>query len=140
MKNDIVIKNGKIVDGTGSEPFSGDIAIKGDMISEMGEVTSSGKVELNADGRVVSPGFVDIHTHLDAQIGWDQELKPVSQHGVTSVLMGNCGVTFAPCKPEDRELIAHMMQTVEDIPKDAILGGLPWDWEDYGGYLNSVEK
>ena len=140
MKNDIVIKNGKIVDGTGSEPFSGDIAIKGDMISEMGEVTSSGKVELNADGRVVSPGFVDIHTHLDAQIGWDQELKPVSQHGVTSVLMGNCGVTFAPCKPEDRELIAHMMQTVEDIPKDAILGGLPWDWEDYGGYLDSVEK
>ena len=140
MKNDIVIKNGKIVDGTGSDPFFGDIAIKGDVISEMGEVTSSGKIELNADGRVVSPGFVDIHTHLDAQIGWDQELKPVSQHGVTSVLMGNCGVTFAPCKPEDRELIAHMMQTVEDIPKDAILGGLPWDWEDYGGYLDSVEK
>ena len=140
MHNDIVIKNGKIVNGTGKEPFFGDIAIKNNAISEIGEVNSKAKRQIDAEGLVVSPGFVDIHTHLDAQIGWDPELKPVSHHGVTSVLMGNCGVTFAPCKPEDRELIAHMMQTVEDIPKDAILGGLPWDWESYGGYLNSIEK
>ena len=140
MHNDIVIKNGKIVNGTGKEPFFGDIAIKNNAISEIGEVNSKAKRQIDAEGLVVSPGFVDIHTHLDAQIGWDPELKPVSHHGVTSVLMGNCGVTFAPCKPEDRELIAHMMQTVEDIPKDAILGGLPWDWEGYGGYLNSIEK
>jgi len=140
MYNDIVIKNGKIVNGTGKVPFFGDIAIKNNAISEIGEVNSKAKRQIDAEGLVVSPGFVDIHTHLDAQIGWDPELKPVSHHGVTSVLMGNCGVTFAPCKPEDRELIAHMMQTVEDIPKDAILGGLPWDWESYGGYLNSIEK
>ena len=140
MYNDIVIKNGKIVNGTGKVPFFGDIAIKNNAISEIGEVNSKAKRQIDAEGLVVSPGFVDIHTHLDAQIGWDPELKPVSHHGVTSVLMGNCGVTFAPCKPEDRELIAHMMQTVEDIPKDAILGGLPWDWEGYGGYLNSIEK
>ena len=140
MYNDIVIKNGKIVNGTGKVPFFGDIAIKNNAISEIGEVNSKAKRQIDAEGLVVSPGFVDIHTHLDAQVGWDPELKPVSHHGVTSVLMGNCGVTFAPCKPEDRELIAHMMQTVEDIPKDAILGGLPWDWESYGGYLNSIEK
>ncbi len=140
MYNDIVIKNGKIVNGTGEVPFFGDIAIKNNAISEIGEVNSKAKRQIDAEGLVVSPGFVDIHTHLDAQIGWDPELKPVSHHGVTSVLMGNCGVTFAPCKPEDRELIAHMMQTVEDIPKDAILSGLPWDWEGYGGYLNSIEK
>ena len=140
MYNDIVIKNGKIVNGTGKAPFFGDIAIKNNAISEIGEVNSRAKRQIDAEGLVVSPGFVDIHTHLDAQIGWDPELKPVSHHGVTSVLMGNCGVTFAPCKPEDRELIAHMMQTVEDIPKDAILGGLPWDWESYGGYLNSIQK
>ena len=140
MYNDIVIKNGKIVNGTGKVPFFGDIAIKNNAISEIGEVNSKAKRQIDAEGLVVSPGFVDIHTHLDAQIGWDPELKPVSHHGVTSVLMGNCGVTFAPCKPEDRELIAHMMQTVEDIPKDAILGGLPWDWESYGGYLNSIQK
>jgi len=140
MYNDIVIKNGKIVNGTGKAPFFGDIAIKNNAISEIGEVNSRAKRQIDAEGLVVSPGFVDIHTHLDAQIGWDPELKPVSHHGVTSVLMGNCGVTFAPCKPEDRELIAHMMQTVEDIPKDAILGGLPWDWESYGEYLNSIQK
>jgi N-acyl-D-aspartate/D-glutamate deacylase len=83
---------------------------------------------------------VDIHTHLDAQIGWDPLLTPVSWHGVTTALIGNCGVTFAPCRPDDRELLAGMMETVEDIPKDAILNGLPWDWEDYGGYLDSLEN
>jgi N-acyl-D-aspartate/D-glutamate deacylase len=106
----------------------------------VGEVPGSGEVEIEAEGMVVSPGFVDLHTHLDAQIGWDPLLTPVSWHGVTTALMGNCGVTFAPCKPEDRDLLAGMMETVEDIPKDAILGGLPWDWEGYGGYLDSVEK
>ena len=109
MSYDIVIRDGKIVDGSGNEPFYGDLAIKNNTISEIGNVDSQGKEEVKANGLVISPGFVDIHTHLDAQIGWDNELKPVSCHGVTSVLMGNCGVTFAPCKPEDRELMAHMM-------------------------------
>ena len=140
MTNDILIKGGQVVDGTGASAKYADVAIKDGIVTEIGKIDGKAKHEINAEGQTVTPGFVDIHTHLDAQIGWDHELRPVSHHGVTSVLMGNCGVTFAPCKPEDRELLAHMMQTVEDIPKEAILGGLPWDWEDYGGYLDSIEK
>jgi len=140
MTHDILIKGGQVIDGTGSSAKYADVAIKDGIIVEIGKTDGQAEQEIDAEGQTVTPGFVDIHTHLDAQIGWDHELRPVSHHGVTSVLMGNCGVTFAPCKPEDRELIAHMMQTVEDIPKEAILGGLPWDWEDYGGYLNSIEK
>ena len=140
MTNDILIKGGQVVDGTGASARYADVAIKDGIVTEIGKIDGKAEQEIDADGQTVTPGFVDIHTHLDAQIGWDHELRPVSVHGVTSVLMGNCGVTFAPCKPEDRELIAHMMQTVEDIPKEAILGGLPWDWEDYGGYLDSIEK
>ena len=140
MTHDVVIRRGQLVDGTGAEPVAGDLAIDGGLISAVGEVPGSGEVEIEAEGMVVSPGFVDLHTHLDAQIGWDPLLTPVSWHGVTTALMGNCGVTFAPCKPGDRDLLAGMMETVEDIPKEAILGGLPWDWEGYGGYLDSVEK
>jgi N-acyl-D-aspartate/D-glutamate deacylase len=140
MKHDIVIRGGEIVDGTGAEPRRADLAIDGDTITAIGRSVGSGREEIDAVGRVVTPGFVDIHTHLDAQIGWDPLLTPVSWHGVTTALIGNCGVTFAPCKPQDRELLAGMMETVEDIPKDAILNGLPWDWEDYGGYLDSIEK
>ncbi len=99
-----------------------------------------GEQEIDAQGHVVSPGFVDLHCHLDAQIGWDPDLTPVSWHGVTTALMGNCGVTFAPCKPSNRELLAGMMETVEDIPKQAILTGLPWNWEDYGGYLDALDE
>ena len=140
MMHDLVIRGGEVVDGTGAEPRRGDVAIDGSKISAVGEVPGTGREELDARGRLVTPGFVDIHTHLDAQIGWDPELTPVSWHGVTTALIGNCGVTFAPCRPDDRELLAGMMETVEDIPKDAILGGLPWDWEDYGGYLDSLER
>jgi N-acyl-D-aspartate/D-glutamate deacylase len=88
----------------------------------------------------VSPGFVDIHTHLDAQIGWDPEMTPICWHGVTTALIGNCGLTFAPCKPEDVEILAGMMETVEDIPKQAILSGLSWNWEHYGEYLDTLEE
>ncbi len=140
MAHDIVIRGGDLVDGTGAEPVRGDVAIDDGLITEIGRVDSQGSEEIDAAGHMVTPGFVDIHTHLDAQIGWDPDCTPVSWHGVTTVLLGNCGVTFAPCKPTDRELLAGMMETVEDIPKDAILNGLPWDWEDYGGYLDAVEK
>ena len=88
----------------------------------------------------MTPGFIDLHTHLDAQIGWDPEMTSVTWHGVTTALLGNCGVTFAPCRKDDREFLAGMMETVEDIPKHAILTGLPWDWESYGGYLDSIER
>lgn len=140
MTHDIVIRGGTIVDGTGAEPFAGDIAIDDGIITAVGTIESDGKEEIDATGQTVSPGFIDLHTHLDAQIGWDPSLTPVSWHGVTTVLMGNCGVTFAPVKPTDHELLAGMMETVEDIPTQAILSGLAWDWEHYGEYLNSIEK
>ena len=140
MAHDIVIRGGELVDGTGGAPFQGDLAIDGDAITAVGKVAGQGKREIDAKGLAVTPGFVDLHTHLDAQIGWDPQMTPVSWHGVTTALLGNCGVTFAPCKPADVELLAAMMETVEDIPKDAILNGLPWDWEDYGGYLDAIER
>ena len=140
MSHDVVIRGGTLADGSGREPTRGDLAIDGDTITAIGADVGSGEREIDADGHLVTPGFVDIHTHLDAQIGWDPACTPVSWHGVTTALMGNCGVTFAPCRPADRELLAGMMETVEDIPKDAILGGLPWNWEDYGGYLDAIER
>ncbi len=140
MDHDIVIRGGRIADGTGTEPVVGDLGIRDGRISAVGQVEGSAGEEIDAEGQLVTPGFVDIHTHLDAQIGWDPFLNPVSWHGVTTALMGNCGVTFAPCRPQDRELLAGMMETVEDIPKDAILGGLSWDWEDYGGYLDALDR
>ena len=139
MPHDIVIRGGQIVDGSGAEPYAGDLAIDSDEITAVGKVSTRGLREIDAKGMMVTPGFVDLHTHLDAQIGWDPELTPVSWHGVTTALMGNCGVTFAPCKPADKELLAGMMETVEDIPRAAILNGLPWNWEGYGGYLDAID-
>ena len=140
MAHDLVIRGGELVDGTGAEARPGDLAINGSTISAVGQVDGKGKREIDARGLAVTPGFVDLHTHLDAQIGWDPQMTPVSWHGVTTALLGNCGVTFAPCKPADVELLAAMMETVEDIPKNAILTGLPWDWEGYGGYLDAIER
>ena len=140
MAHDLVIRGGELVDGTGAEARPGDLAIDGGTISAVGQVDGKGKREIDARGLAVTPGFVDLHTHLDAQIGWDPQMTPVSWHGVTTALLGNCGVTFAPCKPADVELLAAMMETVEDIPKNAILTGLPWNWEGYGGYLDAIER
>ncbi|MCY4012104.1 MAG: amidohydrolase family protein [Gammaproteobacteria bacterium] len=139
MSHDVVIRGGSVVDGTGAEPYSADVAIDGDTITEVGKVAGRGREEIQADGLNVSPGFIDLHTHLDAQIGWDPQVTSVSWHGVTTALLGNCGVTFAPCRASDREFLAGMMETVEDIPKNAILHGLPWNWESYGGYLDALE-
>ena len=140
MAHDLVIRNGLVVDGTGSAPQEADVAIDGDSITAVGAVAQTGKEEIDAAGHAVTPGFIDLHTHLDAQIGWDPHMTSVTWHGVTTALLGNCGVTFAPCRVEDREFLAGMMETVEDIPKHAILTGLPWDWESYGGYLDSIER
>ena len=138
MPHDLVIRNGTVVDGTGRAASSADVAIDGDTIVAVGHVGDTGAREIDAAGHLVTPGFVDIHSHLDAQIGWDPLLTPSSNHGITTVLLGNCGVTFAPCRPADREMLATMMESVEDIPAAAILGGLPWDWETYGEYLGSI--
>jgi N-acyl-D-amino-acid deacylase len=138
--HDLVIRNGLVVDGTGNAPCQADIAVDGNTITTIGEVAATGQREIDADGLTVTPGFIDLHTHLDAQIGWEPQMTSVTWHGVTTALLGNCGVTFAPCKPQDREFLAGMMETVEDIPKNAIMTGLPWDWESYGDYLNSIER
>ena len=139
MSHDLVIRGGAVVDGTGASPFVADVAVDDDQIVEIGRVSGKGKQEIDADGLTVTPGFIDLHTHLDAQIGWDKLVTSISWHGVTTALFGNCGVTFAPCKAADREFLAGMMETVEDIPKKAILHGLPWNWESYGGYLDALE-
>ena len=141
MAHDLIIRNGTIVDGTGAPGYVADLAIDGDRISAIGDL--SGEVatkEIDATGQIVSPGFIDLHTHLDAQVGWDPYMTSSSWHGVTTVLMGNCGVTFAPVRPDDRQFLAEMMESVEDIPRDAILEGLPWDWETYPEYLYSVQR
>jgi N-acyl-D-aspartate/D-glutamate deacylase len=142
---DLVIRNGTVVDGTGAAARRADVGIVGDRIAAVvdavdGGVAERGRREIDAEGRLVTPGFVDIHTHLDAQLAWDPMATSSCWHGVTSVVMGNCGVTFAPCRPSDRAVLAEMMESVEDIPRDAILGSLPWDWESYGEYLASIER
>ncbi|MBI5090230.1 MAG: amidohydrolase family protein [Actinobacteria bacterium] len=138
---DIIIRGGTVVDGTGSAARTADVAIAGDRVVavEPDIAGTAGRV-IDADGKLVTPGFVDIHTHLDAQLAWDPIGSSSCYHGVTSVVMGNCGVTFAPCKPQDREYLAELMESVEDIPRDAILSGLPWDWETYGEYLASIDR
>ena len=140
MAHDLVIRDGLIVDGTGADAYRGDVAIDGDSIAAVGEVQGNGKREIDANGNAITPGFVDLHTHFDAQAGWDPLLTPASWHGVTTALIGNCGVTFAPCKPSDQTTLAGIMETVEDIPKQAIMEGLAWDWESYGEYLDSIER
>lgn len=138
--HDLVIRRGLVVDDTGSEPFLADIAIDGDEITKLGTVSDQGSEEIDATDHIVTPGFVDLHTHLDAQMGWDSMLTPSSLHGITTVVLGNCGGTFAPCRPADPPFLAAMMETVEDIPREAILNGLSWNWESYGEYLDEIES
>ena len=140
MSHTLIIRNGLIVDGNGGEPYAGDLAVDGDTIVAVGNVDGKGRQEINADGAAITPGFIDLHTHLDAQVGWDPFLTPSSCHGVSTVLIGNCAVSFASCKTADQAFLAEMMETVEDIPREAILTGLPWDWQSYGEYLDSVER
>jgi N-acyl-D-amino-acid deacylase len=138
---DLVIRNGTVVDGSGASARVADVGIVGErVVAVEPALAGRGHREIEADGRVVTPGFVDIHTHLDAQLAWDPIGTSSCWHGVTSVVMGNCGVTFAPCRPEDRPYLAELMESVEDIPRDAILGGLPWDWVTYGEYLGSMGR
>ena len=138
--HDLVIRNGNIVDGSGIKPFLGDIAIDDGKITKVGEVINSGKKEIDANGNIVSPGWVDIHTHYDGQVCWDPYLTPSSWHGVTTVVMGNCGVGFAPVKPGDENFLIQLMEGVEDIPGTALHEGIDWEWETFPEFLDAIER
>lgn len=137
---DLVIRNGKIVDGTGAKPFIADVALKGDRIAAIGENLAAGEREIDAKGLLVTPGFVDIHTHYDAQATWDPYLTPSSQHGVTTVVMGNCGVGFAPVREEQRSDLIDLMEAVEDIPGAAMHEGIKWEWESFPEFMDSIDR
>lgn len=138
---DIIIRNGTVHDGTGAEGRRADVAISGDRIVAIEEnLQGTGHREIDAEGKIVTPGFVDVHTHLDAQLAWDPLPTSSCWHGITSVVLGNCGVTFAPVQPGQKEFLAEMMESVEDVPRDAILEGLPWDWNSYGDYLGWLDR
>jgi N-acyl-D-aspartate/D-glutamate deacylase len=136
---DLKITGGLVVDGTGAPGKVMDIGIVGDRIVAMGDLTEGGAEEIDAAGRVVAPGFVDIHTHYDGQATWDQEMAPSSWHGVTTVVMGNCGVGFAPAAPDRQEWLVGLMEGVEDIPGSALTEGMTWNWESFPEYLDALE-
>jgi N-acyl-D-aspartate/D-glutamate deacylase len=135
---DLVIRGGTVVDGTGGATFDADVAVKDGRIAQVGRVAGSGHEEIDARGRIITPGFVDVHTHYDGQATWDSRLQPSSWHGVTTVVMGNCGVGFAPCRPADHDLLIRLMEGVEDIPFPVLTEGLPWTWESYPDYLDHL--
>ena len=137
---DLIIKNGLIYDGIGSEPFAADIAISDEKIVKIGPLDKEAKNTIDATGKIVTPGFVDIHTHYDGQVTWDPYLRPSTYHGVTTVVMGNCGVGFSPCKPDQRGWLIGLMEGVEDIPGTALHEGIDWEWESFPEYLNALEK
>ncbi|HEY1961002.1 MAG TPA: amidohydrolase family protein [Rhizomicrobium sp.] len=136
---DLVIRNGTVADGTGAPLREAAVAIRGNRIAAVGEVAASGAEEINAKGLLVTPGFVDIHTHYDGQATWDSRLQPSSWHGVTTVVMGNCGVGFAPVRETDRDRLIELMEGVEDIPGAALHEGLRWNWESFGDYLDAID-
>lgn len=140
MTYDLIIRNGTIVDGLGGEPYVGDVAVAGGVIAAVGHVNGKAAArEIDATGLLVTPGFVDLHTHYDGQSIWSERLTPSSAHGVTTVVMGNCGVGFAPCRQEDHDVLVDVMAGVEDIPGVVMTDGLPWTWETFPEYMDALE-
>jgi N-acyl-D-aspartate/D-glutamate deacylase len=136
---DLVIRGGTVVDGNGGPPRSADVGITGGIVVDVGRGLGRGRREISADGAVVTPGFVDIHTHYDGQASWDARLLPSSWHGVTTVVMGNCGVGFAPATAPHRQRLIDLMEGIEDIPGTALHAGLRWDWETFDDYLRALD-
>jgi N-acyl-D-amino-acid deacylase len=137
---DLVIRGGTIVDGTGRPATTGDVAVSGDRIAALGSVDGPGRREIDAVGAVVTPGWVDVHTHYDGQVTWDPEVSPSGWHGVTTVVVGNCGVGFAPARSRERAFLIQLMEGVEDIPGTALAEGMSWEWETFPEYLDEVER
>jgi N-acyl-D-aspartate/D-glutamate deacylase len=137
---DLVIRGGTVADGTGGELTQADVAVQAGRIAAIGRVAGAGREEIDARGLLVTPGFVDIHTHYDGQATWDDRFSPSSGHGVTTVLMGNCGVGFAPCRPQDRDTLMEVMEGVEDIPELVMREGLPWNWQSFPDYLDALDR
>jgi N-acyl-D-aspartate/D-glutamate deacylase len=140
VKPDLVIRGGTVVDGSGAPAFEADVVVHGDRIVAVGKHDGPAAEVIDARGQIVTPGFVDVHTHLDAQITWDPLGSPSNLHGVTSVVVGNCGVGFAPCRPQDRDYLMFLMEGVEDIPQAALKAGLRWDWETFPDYLAALQR
>ncbi len=137
---DLVVRNGTVIDGSGGEPRQAAVAMTAGRIVAVGDVAGAGREEIDAQGLAVTPGFVDIHTHYDGQATWDERFVPSSGHGVTTVLMGNCGVGFAPCRPEDRDTLMRVMEGVEDIPEIVMREGVPWNWQSFPEYLDALAQ
>lgn len=136
---DLVIRGGTVVDGRGGEPFAADVAITDGIIVDIGRIDGRGRKEIDAQGAYVTPGFVDVHTHYDGQVTWENTLSPSSNHGVTTVVMGNCGVGFAPTRSADHELVIKLMEGVEDVPEVVMAEGVPWNWETFPEYLDALD-
>jgi N-acyl-D-amino-acid deacylase len=137
--HDLIVRAGTVVDGTESPPRTADVAVTGGVVTEVGRVDGPARREIQADGALVTPGFVDVHTHFDGQVTWDPSLSPSGWHGVTTVVMGNCGVGFAPCQPERRDWLIGLMEGVEDIPGAALSTGIQWAWESFPEYLDALD-
>jgi N-acyl-D-aspartate/D-glutamate deacylase len=137
---DLVIRGGTVADGTGSDLYEADVAIKDGRITQMGKIAAKGREEIDAKGKLVTPGFVDVHTHYDGQVTWSHDITPSSQNGVTTAIMGNCGVGFAPCKPADHHRLIQLMEGVEDIPEPVLEAGIPWEWESFPDYMEWLAR
>ena len=138
--HDLIIRGGTIADGSGQPTRTGDVAIDGSIVTAVGDVEGPARRVVDAEGLLVTPGWVDIHTHYDGQATWDPEVSPSGWHGVTTVVMGNCGVGFAPARAADRAWLIQLMEGVEDIPGAALAEGMNWNWETFGEYLDEVER
>lgn len=138
--HDVVIRGGKIVDGTGKPAFIGDVAIAKGQIAAVGKDLGGAQKIINAEGLLVTPAWVDVHTHYDGQVAWDEQMTPSLWHGVSTVVMGNCGVGFAPATPDRHDWLIGLMEGVEDIPGPALAAGLPWGWQSFAEYLDVLDK
>src|SRR5215469_15712278 len=140
MPYDLIIKDAQICDGTGAPIFRGSLAVDAGRISEVGKISGAAHREIDARGLVLAPGFIDIHTHYDAQVSWDPLFTCSSWHGVTSLLMGNCGVGVAPVRPQERATMAWDLVNVEALPHEVLMNGVSWEWESFPDYMNAIER